>query len=82
MKIEIIVTQDHINNGRPASPCDCPIALAMKENTGEKWEVCNVLMWKMVDTSENYRLPSEARDFIYLFDRGEEVKPFSFEVEI
>ena len=74
------VTLDHILRGRRGKHCECPIALALRELTGDQWFV---LYPYAVDGKQNtHWLPREAKDFIYFFDGGAKVKPISFELEV
>lgn len=83
MKIEIEVTQAHIEAGLPCAANHCAIALAMKE----------VFPYVMVtgrdihlDTSQDSSLmvdvPLEVNRFITAFDSGLGVAPFKFKLEI
>lgn len=81
----ITVTEDHIKRGVPRKDCFCPIALAMREQTGENWRVmyAYAVLDKRNDLNEPtiFWFPVEAKNFIYFFDMEETGKPFSFELE-
>ena len=73
----IEVTQCHIDSGEKYSPCGCPVALALKSATRHGWSVG---VHSAMTSSHIRLLPSETIDYIAAFDRGEDVKPFSFEL--
>lgn len=72
----IRVTSSHIANGKPRSYCECPVALAMMECTGETWFVTPSRVDRV------YALPDVARQFIADFDAGRSVGPFEFELPL
>lgn len=75
--MKISVTQKHIDRGIRENMRSCPIALAIRERIGAE-----------VSVGANYAhcpgkgvwwmLPIKINDFIREFDRGIEVKPFTF----
>lgn len=72
----IEVTQCHIDSGEPRSCQGCPVALALKSATLHGWAVGV----RSAMTGCHHRLlPHKTIEFIRAFDRGEDVKPFSFE---
>lgn len=83
----INVTQEDIENGIRHSCFSCPIALAVKRETG-----CNCSVESanfhlkarifMMGSYEAYFPGKEAEDFINNFDGGKPVKPFSFELDV
>lgn len=81
MLTKIEVTWVDIADGETESPGSCPIAIAAKRATKEG---CN----PMVGSFEIYLgvasllLPPEARAFVRSFDRGDDVKPIAFELDI
>lgn len=84
MKIE--VTQEDIIKGIRHAGDACPIALATKRTLGiGKVDVARDSICVQVETphdqSEDIHLPQEASDFIEMFDLGEPVYPFSFEID-
>lgn len=88
MRTTINLTMRHIMRG---SPCDCehcPIAQAVMDHTDAvSVSVCNIHVTARhidPDGSPYYlraTLPAEARLFIDLIDRHDDVRPFSFELE-
>lgn len=77
----ITVTQDCINEGLAARCTLCPVALAIKKQTG-----CGYV-WvggysAYIDHGKSIDLPLKARKFIKDFDYGKVRRPFSFELDI
>lgn len=73
----INVTQDHISKGRRHRCEHCPIALALKEQTG----LCCIVTDDNIQIDNKvYDHTVESRGFIFDFDMGYIVKPFSFEL--
>ena len=88
--MKITVTQEHINEARDllnsdqyvSVYCKCPIALALQEAMNDpNWRVGGECIWR-AGFMNAIVLPKEASTFIFKFDNNEEVKPFSFEVNI
>lgn len=75
MKIE--VTQEDIRNGKCKSFWGCPIALALAR-AGFKDVIVSAAYACSKDKTLDF--PVEALHFINRFDRGETVKPFTFEI--
>jgi hypothetical protein len=86
MKIE--VKQKHINEGG-ACTRNCPVASAIEEATGNGFEVYhNIKKVKKVRkdlvniikiySDDKYYVPIEVKKFVIAYDKGTEVKPFSF----
>ena len=74
----IKVTQEHIDSGLRAVACLCPVALAMKDTTGDTWTVgCQKASAAGVS---RITLPQPVRDFIVDFDVGNPVQPFDFDI--
>lgn len=78
---KIVVTEEHIKEGKPGSPKHCAVALAAQEVFPEA-EVGVGVRGIYVD-GEDYKisllLPRAAQDFVVKFDSGGEVEPFEFE---
>jgi hypothetical protein len=82
MKIE--VTQEDIDKAVRGDPFCCPIALAVKRQSGKDVYVRS--KWISLDSNdgcsrEKIFLSLKAADFIYKFDHGIKVEPFIFEIE-
>jgi hypothetical protein len=75
----ITVTQEDINVGMPNRCYRCPVALALTRAFNETAEVLYGSAY-IVDSRQYLKLPIEVSCFISSFDKGEPVKPFSFEV--
>lgn len=79
----INVTQEHIDKGKRGRACGCPVALAVLELLNVKYGLVSVSPYTLYIEINNYRpfrLPPEATRFVSLFDDGQEVSPFTFEV--
>lgn len=81
----IRVTADHIRRGKMGDIFGCPIALALCEQGGYEPGDLHVGGSQAIapagDQDVTADLPSEAVEFVYMFDGGDEVEPFEFEVE-
>ena len=83
----ITVSAEDIRCGIPNEPCRCPIALATRRVNPSLQVVVSTkdvsLMSSFADLSYKcYDLPAEAKEFVRKFDVGDDVQPFSFELEI
>lgn len=83
--IQVQVTKEDCLKGVPRKGNSCPIALALKRQTGEPWYVggtiaCQAGLPAEVDEFFWYELPVEASGFIAMFDAagGRFVSPFAF----
>lgn len=76
----INVTQENISNGHKCSIEDCPIALAVKEVYPGKY--ISVTYHYIRLDNKQYRVTDEMKGNMYLFDKGDEIVPFSFELEL
>lgn len=86
MIVTVQVTAEDIRLGLPGECSRCPIAYALLRLLPEP------IAWHAGPMSLHVRnkdrellsmcVPVEARDFMYSFDRGQPVDPFSFEVEM
>lgn len=72
------VTQEDIKNGKRGEGRTCPIALCLKR-TGREWFVGDTYI---SSPKKFLALPTKARNFIFKFDDGLPVKPFSFKLKI
>ena len=79
MRVHVDVTADDIANGARLDCFACPIALAMKRATDAFLAIgANYVEF----ASHSVRLPREVSDFVFDFDGGYEVQPFSFDLEL
>lgn len=85
--IRIDVTQDDIDDGHPRESECCPVALALNRTMPLPWKwnvgVRPARAWLRepgVPVASVLVLPPRVDRFISRFDRGETVKPFSFEI--
>lgn len=77
----INVTQEHIKQGCRVNCAKCPVALALKERTGDLWLVGGSYI-RRNGHNDLIELPAVVTQWILDFDDGIEVQPFSFELEI
>lgn len=80
----IHVTQAHIDNGTAKSCEFCPVAEAVREDSGVDCVVSSIGLTLFPAGGKPWVslfLPSEAKRFIRSFDRGLPVEPFSFELD-
>lgn len=87
MKVKVEVTNEHIAEGKPFC-LDCPVAIAVNELTIPK------VLAQVNDEDIDFihsdpeikniavELPKRARSFVFCFDSGSSVKPFSFALNI
>jgi hypothetical protein len=86
MKLKIKVTKEHISRGVCGDSRNCPVALAVKElmPKHKAWEVrvgsTNVRL--TLSIRRRYPIPLLAERFIRRFDRGVEVRPITFVIEL
>jgi hypothetical protein len=82
--IRIKVTQEHINKGRRRACRQCPVALAIVEQTEfpNPWVGDTHVDLVTSPESPSYKLPAEVQRFIDNFDNGKPVKPFAFNLKI
>lgn len=85
--VTVKLTQEHIDNGIRKSPCNCPIALALKEHfkashvyVHNYGDVENNLILRGDIYSSSFKLSANASDFITAFDWCRTVTPISFSV--
>ncbi len=88
------VTQDDIDRARKIlrgkkisvdcilRSCVCPVALALHRSGLPEAQVSDVYVAAALGSEEVVFLPAEAVAWIQRFDRGEDVQPFSFQLEI
>jgi hypothetical protein len=84
----IDVTQEHIDRAREESSagrlvnCCCPVAQGLRALGYDNPEVGLRQFRLSRGRRRIYWLPAEAMAAVRKFDRGDEVEPFSFEVDI
>lgn len=72
--LKVNVTEDHIARGRRGSTLSCPIALAIREQTGKKPSVGVIIRLDNGET-EWYQASKRAVEFMNKFDTGDPAKP-------
>ncbi len=85
--VKVEVTFDDIANGTPGACRDCPIALALERLLSDRVLFVvelGCLSWAgpTIGAHGSIPMPQAAADFIEGFDRGYEVEPFGFEIEL
>ena len=83
--MRIKVTQAHIEQGDIGDPSFCPIALAVKESLPEEPVDVDVSALGRISISYPYYISCKPRSttrFVKLFDSGEDVEPFAFNLPI
>ena len=82
MSETIRVTADHIAEGERGNPCACPVALAVRDQTGA--QIAYVDMATVAITRRNHDFeahsPPQVSHFVDAFDHGHPVEPFEFTV--
>jgi hypothetical protein len=78
--VKIYVTQDDINKGERQQCHLCPIARAVADALGVHSRLVEVTSYGIRAGGAHYKLPLDARDFMYAFDEGLTVEPFEFEL--
>lgn len=82
--INVVVNYRAINNGLRGDPDNCPLALAIRESVGYITTVGETIctLWNDDKTTRIgfYHLPEKAVEFRKRFDRGDKVKPFTFQL--
>ena len=77
--MKITVTQNDIDSGYQYSCECCPVALAIRRDTGRKAIVGNFRV-SFEDGSGFYDLPFDVSESIQHFDNGAQIDPFEFEL--
>ena len=81
-KLQVKVTQKHIDDGIAESDTHCPIALAVGELLGISQDHIEVDSDQItIDDISGYDLPDLAREFVRAFDAGDPVEPIEFETD-
>lgn len=74
------VTQDHIDDGTPMCIFSCPVALALIGTGATRVMVDGTFATFTKDGTELCLvMPKNTQLWVHSFDRGENVKPFSFQ---
>ena len=75
--LTIHVTDAHVTDAEPWNYYYCPVALALREATGEDWQVSATRAWRWAahDPETTWRLPRTVRAWIALWESGEYVPP-------
>lgn len=74
--IKVTILSKHINAGKKANICECPIALAVLELYPN---ACIHVYGNFLTINKiRYKLPNQARSFVLDFDIGKDVSPFTF----
>lgn len=87
-RLEIEVTEEHIENGERYMGDRCPIALAVQEEESDLFSVAvggeraDVSWFEGSYTEKSYRLGPDGRAFVRAFDRGEDVEPCTVVLEV
>jgi hypothetical protein len=82
MKVIVNVDQWCIDNGFPICAGECPVALALARATGHDAQVTGSEAFVYNPKMVAYKLPRIAEDFVIRFDSGQQVEPFTFELEV
>ena len=80
-KLQVNVTQEHIDNGEPGRGASCPIALALRAHpltTGDRWQVTRISAYSYEPYSPTYTTSHRAARFINRFDNELPVEPSTF----
>lgn len=79
--MKITVTAEDIKEGHRGNACLCPIALAMIRATKDEWAVGTFSVRRRYQRRA-FALPKRVMAWIFRFDIGKEVKPFSFTLDL
>lgn len=74
-QVEIIVTQEDIDNGIRKSPWECPIAYAVKRVFPNRWVA--VLSYEVRVSNKTYNLDNKGIGLRYDFDNYSQCSPCS-----
>lgn len=80
MRIE--VTQEHIDKGTPEDACNCPVALAIREALKAEAEEIRVHHSDIWIWGDLYNTSEAVERFVWNFDVGVSVAPFTFDLPI
>ena len=89
MKVVVDVTQEHIDKGEANSPCDCPIALALRDAGIVSPSVYDKIGLGTTNADLTSAMaddwiecPSIVSKFVSDFDEYRYVEPFTFQLEV
>lgn len=77
--MRVVVTAKDIQDGERGNSTRCPIALALRRQTGEEWEVQRRTCYAAARPGVLV-LSAEAQRFIRDYDHGRAVTPRAFEL--
>ena len=80
MEFEVEVTQEDIDQGVRKDNCNCPVALAVKRATGRE-DVSVARNTIALGRDVIFRV-KKICDFVFDFDEGKPVEPFTFTVKV
>lgn len=85
-RVTINVKQEHIDKGVRKSPCDCPIALAIKEQCRVNYckilGVDNEFYLSSSDKYLTFQLSRQGQELAQAFDDGQLIKPRDISIYI
>lgn len=79
--MKIIVSAEDIKVGKAKSSQYCPLALVIRRALPDAG-IIRVFSDYLYISGTRVSLPRKARNFIILFDSGQNVEPFDFELEL
>ena len=83
MKVVVDITEDYIKKGHAGDCLKCPIALALKAIGHGAWVEKKFMKVDIPKGGTTFvTLPREAELFVEFFDKGYDVKPFTFSFTI
>lgn len=74
--MHIVVTEDHIKAAKRHDCCHCPVALAIKDLTGDTRVSVGYNTW-MVNAQWG-NIPDDVSDIIMKYDKTGQMDPFDF----
>jgi hypothetical protein len=87
--MKIVVTSENIEKGIAGNSCFCPVAISIREVVGKDKiiTVCKEEIMLRDDPNTNtvstrtmYKTPEAVQRFMWMFDSGLVVEPFTFEL--
>ena len=82
--MKVTVTQKHIDQGERSGIINCPLALALRDATGQPYQVGFAHYWIKAEVGKRKlrRFSTEAGVFIAQFDSGGGVVPCEIEMDL